>query len=65
MPLKQIKECPKCQVKAGWYWRHTTTVVHQYDSGGKIVNSEPKTIKRDKKKFCSECFTDITNCIGA
>lgn len=64
--MRQIKDCPKCKRKAGW-WEKRVSYYHQYHTaeGEPDFASDGFRGLGGARKFCYDCNRDITKCVSA
>ena len=64
MKRHQIKPCPVCGQKFGWFEKRVVSYFQAFKpDGGYYFSSKPDAIVSGRRKFCLTCKGDITKLI--
>lgn len=60
---EQIKDCPHCKAKHGWYEKLRQAYDQYYAPLGTASHCVEQNTHGGKRKYCAECCRDITQCV--
>jgi len=61
--MKQIKPCPWCGNKSGWFEKHVTSGQQYFYADGQPSHFCDEYTRGGKRKYCADCNRDITSII--
>ena len=65
MTMEQIKDCPKCKAKKGWFEKRTMSYEQYFDASGDPSHmADDRRTSGGKRKYCFDCRKDITDKIN-